>query len=187
MPDRDVKTIRDSIYYQYAKIIARRAFGVANGKEAKAQSYGLIKNKFRELKTGVISWSQITREDRQFVEAEKRCVYCGAQSDLNWEHIVPKSLLIKPECANCDVIQGIHNKIWACSRCNSSKGTKGVYEFYREKYPGERKFYDFVPPLLEKKYLKTIINCHSCAGTIDGGDIDGDGEITVLDIDHIIA
>jgi hypothetical protein len=27
MPDRDVKTIQDLIYYQYAKIIARRAFG----------------------------------------------------------------------------------------------------------------------------------------------------------------
>lgn len=59
MPDRDVKTIRDLIYYQYAKIIARRAFGAADGKEAKAQSYGLIKNKFRELKSGAISWSEI--------------------------------------------------------------------------------------------------------------------------------
>jgi hypothetical protein len=29
--------------------------------------------------------------------------------------------------------------------------------------------------------------CHLCAGTLDGGDIDGDGELTVLDIDHIIA
>jgi len=27
MPDRDVKTIRDLIYYQYAKTIARSAFG----------------------------------------------------------------------------------------------------------------------------------------------------------------
>lgn len=35
MPDRDVKTIRDLIYYQYAKIIARSAFGAADGKEAK--------------------------------------------------------------------------------------------------------------------------------------------------------
>lgn len=34
MPDRDKKTIRDLIYYQYAKIIARRAFGAADGKEA---------------------------------------------------------------------------------------------------------------------------------------------------------
>ncbi|MDD1776798.1 MAG: hypothetical protein LUQ65_01410 [Candidatus Helarchaeota archaeon] len=34
MPDRDVKTIQDLIYYQYAKIIARRAFGAVDGKEA---------------------------------------------------------------------------------------------------------------------------------------------------------
>jgi hypothetical protein len=60
MPDSEVKTIQDLIYYQYAKIITRRAIGVADGKEAKAQSYGLIKNKFRELKSGAISWSEIT-------------------------------------------------------------------------------------------------------------------------------
>jgi hypothetical protein len=34
MPDRDVETIRDLIFYQYAKIMARRAFGMADGKEA---------------------------------------------------------------------------------------------------------------------------------------------------------
>jgi len=186
MPDRDVKTIQDLIYYQYAKIIARRAFGAADGKEAKAQSYGLIKNKFRELKSGAISWSEITREDWQLVEAEKKCIYCGSESDLHKEHIVPKSLKIRQECETCDTIQGIHNQIWACSGCNSSKGTKGLYEFYREKYPHERKFYDLIPPLLEKKYLKTIINCHKCAQTLDRGDLDGDGTMTVLDMDFIL-
>jgi hypothetical protein len=35
MPDRDVKTVKDLIFYQYAKIIARRAFSAADGKEAK--------------------------------------------------------------------------------------------------------------------------------------------------------
>jgi hypothetical protein len=61
-----------------------------------------------------------------------------------------------------------------------------LYEFYREKYPGERKFYDFIPPLLEKKYLKTIIKCHECANTLSSSDLDRDGEITVLDIDFIL-
>lgn len=88
MPDKDVKTIRDLIYYQYAKIIARRAFSVSDGKEAKKQHYGFVKQAFRELKSGIKSWSEITREDPclkragagwQFVEAEKRCVYCGAE------------------------------------------------------------------------------------------------------------
>jgi len=186
MPDRDVKTIQDLIYYQYAKIVARRAFSVINGKEAKGKHYGFIKTIFRELKSGVKTWSEITREDWQFVEHEKKCIYCGSVIDLHKEHIVPKSLAISQECASCDTIQGIHNQIWACGRCNSMKSDKGLYRFFKEKFPTERKFYDLIPPLLEKKYLKTIYNCHTCAGTLDKGDIDGDGELTVLDIDQII-
>ena len=95
-------------------------------------------------------------------------------------------LRIKPECEICDKIQGIHNQVWACRQCNSSKGTKGLYEFYKAKYPNEKKFYDLIPPLLEKKYLKTIYNCHKCVGTLNKGDIDGDGEISVMDIDFIL-
>lgn len=53
-------------------------------------------------------------------------------------------------------------------------------------YPNEKKFYDLIPPLLEKKYLKTIYNCHECAETLNKGDIDGGGEISVLDIDFIL-
>jgi len=186
MPDRDVRTIINLIYYQYAKIIARSAFGVSDGKEAKRQHYGFIKQTFRELKSGVKSWSDITREDWQFVESEKKCLYCGTKIYIHREHIVPRSLQIKPECGTCDKIQGIHNQVWACRQCNSSKGTKGLYEFYKAKYPNERKFYDLIPPLLEKKYLKTIYNCHECVQTLTKGDIDGDGEISILDIDFII-
>ena len=39
------------------------------------------------------------------------------------------------------------------------------------------KFYDSIPPLLEKKYLKPIYNCHGCSGTLDKGDPDGDGVV----------
>jgi len=194
MPDRDVKTIRDLIYYQYAKIIARSAFSAIDGKEAKKQSYGFIKNTFRELQSGVKQWSEITREDWQLVEVEKKCIYCGNTENIVKEHIVPKSLRIKPQCESCETIQGIHNQVWACGRCNGQKGTKGLYEFFREKQPGEKKYYDVIPTLLEKKYLKTIFNCHQCAGTLDkgpstslrAGNLNNDGEISVLDIDYIL-
>ena len=43
-----------------------------------------------------------------------------------------------------------------------------------------------IPVLLEKKYLKTIYKWHECAETLDAGDLDSDGEPTVLDIDYII-
>ena len=49
MPDRDVGTIQDIIYYQYAKIIARRAFSTTNGKIAKKQHYGFVKKTFERL------------------------------------------------------------------------------------------------------------------------------------------
>ena len=78
---------------------------------------------------------------------------------------------IKPGCESCDTIQGIHNQVWACGNCNSLKKTKGLYEFFREKYPNEKKFYDMIPTLLEKKYLKTIFNCHQCAETLDKSDL----------------
>jgi len=186
VPDRDVKTIQDLIYYQYAKIIAKRAFSASNGKQAKSENYGFIKKTFLELKNGTRSWSEITREDWQFVESERKCIYCGSETDLHKEHIVPKSLRIKPECATCDTIQGIHNQIWACKKCNSEKGTMGLYEFFKSKHPFEKKFYDLIPPLAEKKYLKTMFECHQCAQTLKCGDIDGDNELTVLDIDKVL-
>jgi hypothetical protein len=186
MPDKDVRTVRDIIYYQYAKIIARRAFTAENGEEAKKKHYGFIKTTFNELKSCKKKWSEITREDWQLIEMEKECVFCGSKSNLSREHIVPKSLRINPRCTSCDTIQGIHNQIWSCMPCNNIKSTKGLYEFYRVRYPTKNTYYDIIPPLLEKKYLKTIYNCHVCAETLDKGDIDGDDNITVLDIDFIL-
>jgi len=187
MPDRDVKTIRDVINFQYAKIITRSAFKLNNGGEAKKECYGFVKKTFNDLKTGKIEWSAILREDWQSVELENECAYCGGKTGLAHEHIVPKSFLINERCPKCDTIQGIHNQVWACKKCNSEKGTMGLYTFYKKKLNGEKKFYDFLPSLVEKKYLKTIFCCfENCAQCLDCGDLDGDGEMTVLDIDYAL-
>lgn len=152
MPDREVKTIRHLIYYQYAKIVAKSALG----EDAKKLSYGFVKNTFRQFVNSEKKWSDILREDKQFIQSDKACFYCGSNENLTWEHIVPKSLHINDRCPECDKIQGVHNMIWACGSCNSKKGTKGVYHYSQELKKGNKKFYDEIPPLLEKKYLKTI-------------------------------
>jgi ribosomal protein S27AE len=187
MPDKDVRSLRHLLYYQYAKIIARRAFSHADGVSAKKADYGFIKKTFRELCEGRKQWSEITREDWQLVDAERICAYCGASENLAQEHIVPASLRVNERCATCDTIQAIHNQVFACKTCNSRKGTQGLYVFFAQLRPGDRKFYDKIPPLLEKKYLKTVYECLTCAGCLDKGDIDGDGEITVRDIDAALA
>lgn len=183
MPDRDVRTVRDVIFYQYAKVIAKRSLGP----EAKKKHYGFIKDTFRKLRDGQMQWSEITREDWQLVEAEKACVYCGAGEGLAREHIVPKTLLVKPECRTCDKIQAIHNQVWTCGPCNSAKARLGLYEFYRRRLPGDKKSYDKLAPLVEKKYLKTVYDCHACAGTLEAEDLDGDGEMTVGDVDQVVV
>jgi len=186
MPDSEVQSIRDLIYYQYSKLICRSAFKMADGVSAKGEHYGFIKKTFRELKSGSKIWSDIIREDLQFVEVVKVCIYCGSAFDVSQDHIVPRSLKLLIKCAECDRIQGIHNLVWACKSCNSSKGVKGLYEYYKSKYPADKKFYDRIPPLAEKKYLKTMYFCHECAGTLDSSDPNQDGHIDVLDIDFIL-
>jgi hypothetical protein len=186
MPDREVITVRDLFYYQYAKIITRRAFNMPDGEAAKHEHYGFIKKTFRDLKSGISSMSDILREDWQLVESDNVCIYCGSLSNLGREHIVPRSLKIKPECPHCDTIQGIHNQVWSCKTCNSIKGTRGLYSFYAELYSNDKYFLDKLPTLLEKKYIKTMFKCHECAGTLDHSDPDGTGNIDVRDIDFII-
>ena len=186
MPDRDVQTIRDLIFYQYAKLIARSAFQIPDGIGVKEQHYGFVKKTFLDLKDVRKKCSDVLREDRQLVQAEKACIFCGAEEGLAWEHIVPRSLHVNDRCPECDKLQGIHNQVWCCRPCNSKKGTKGLYTFFREQHPNEQKSYDLIPSLLEKKYLKTIFCCHECAGTLDSGDLDGDGKLTVADLDEVV-
>ena len=54
MPGRDVTTIKDLIYYEYAKIIARSAVAVPDGTTAKRNFYGFIKQTYRELQTSYL-------------------------------------------------------------------------------------------------------------------------------------
>jgi hypothetical protein len=183
MPDKDVKTILDLIWYQYAKIIAKSAIG----NDAKKTSYGFIKEIFRDLKNNEMQWSSILREDKQFVQSDKKCIYCGSGEDLQWEHIVPKTIKINDRCPDCERVQGIHNQAWACKSCNGAKKQKGLYAFWHEKCPEDKKFYDHIPPLLEKKYLKTIYYCHKCNGMLESGDLNGDGELNVFDLDVCIV
>ena len=187
MPDKEVKSLRDLVMFQYAKLVARAAFGHADGQAAKKADYGFIKKTFRDFRDGRKEMSDISREDWQTIEAARQCIYCGAAENLSHEHIVPKSLKINDRCPTCDKIQAIHNQVWACRSCNSRKGARGLYQFFRELLPDDKKYFDRLPPLVEKKYLKTLCDCLACAGCLEKGDMDGDGEVTVLDIDFALA
>ncbi len=136
MPPAVVKTVRDLIYWQYAKIIADSA---GMGKK----DYGFIMNKFKELKAGDISWNEI-REYIKERQTGNLCGFCGATANLTLEHLLPQ----KYHGPNVE-----KNLVWICKSCNSSKGARRLYEYFALDAGVEAAKYD-VPRIAEGKYLK---------------------------------
>jgi hypothetical protein len=136
LPPAVVKTVRDLLFWQYAKIIAESA-GIGK------KDWGFVTSKFKLLRQGEISWNQI----REYVKEKENideCVFCGATANLTLEHLFPRHLN-GPDAEK--------NVVWICKTCNSSKGSKKLYEYFTFKGGLEAAKYA-VPRIAEGKYLK---------------------------------
>ncbi|MCM8776332.1 MAG: HNH endonuclease [Candidatus Omnitrophica bacterium] len=161
MPPSAVKSIRDLIYWEYAKLIAGSAL-------SDRRNYRFVMHSFKQLQCGEKKWSDILREDLKNSATE--CSYCGSPDDLSNDHIVPKR-----ECHFAE----IHNIVKACKKCNSSKGDKDLVEWW-----GLERRYE-LPRVVMGKYLKMLYICHECRGTLDRSDINRDGKFDLLDLGSI--
>lgn len=143
MPPSMVKSIRDLIYWQYAKLIAKSAH--------MEQNYGFITSRFKKLTSGEIVWSSSIRE--YIKEHDKNeCIYCGSQEKLTLEHILPTSR------GGPNIPE---NAVWVCKTCNSSKGANRLYEWYGLDNN------DNIPRIAEGKYLKLLYDLHENNGTLN--------------------
>lgn len=165
MPHASVKTIRDLIYWEYAKLIAGSAVG-------DRKNYGFIMHMYQKLRKEQIKPSDILRENKKIFESGKVCAYCGSEKDLQWEHVIPRVKV------NIDTID---NQVLACRPCNMKKGGRDPFEFYGL----ERKYQ--VPRIVLGKYLKLIYEIHEKQGTLDKGDLNQDGKLDVLDLGVILS
>jgi hypothetical protein len=145
MPPSAVKTVRDLIYWQYAKIISESA-------GAGKRQFPFVMDRFKKLQSGEIEWSGTIREYVREREMPNQCIYCGATEQLSYDHLIPRSR------GGPDVPD---NVVMACRACNSSKGDRGVYEWYKL----DRR-YD-VPRVAEGKYLKLLYEVHAQRGTLN--------------------
>jgi len=145
MPPSVVKTIRDEIYWQYAKLISKSAgFGI--------NQRAFQMERFIALRDGKIHWSSTIREWVKEHEKPEECIYCGAKGDLTVEHILPQC------CGGPDIPD---NAIKVCKKCNSSKGGKRLYEWIG--IPNK----DKIPRIAEGKYLKLLYELHEKSGTLN--------------------
>jgi hypothetical protein len=161
LPPAAVKTIQDLIFYQYAKIMAQSA--------GLRKNYRFIIDRFERLRSREIRMSDALREiKKQFKEDERRCEFCGSTQELSFDHIIPH-IRGGPDSAE--------NLVLACRTCNSSKGKKGLYEWLGL----DRK--DELPRVVAGKYLKLLYEIHDRRRTLEKGDLNGDGELNVLDLE----
>jgi len=145
MPPSAVKSVRDIIFYQYAKIISNSAgFGKEN--------FRIIMSTWKKLKSGSLHWSTSVREWLHEHENPNICIYCGIDGELTTEHILPRS-------RGGDDIPD--NVVRVCKSCNSSKGGKRLYEWKGL----EAK--DRHHRIAEGKYLKYLYSLHEKQGTLN--------------------
>jgi 5-methylcytosine-specific restriction endonuclease McrA len=145
MPPKAVRTLRDLLFWQYAKIISESAgFGKDN--------YRFIMDRLRRLRSGEIEWSTSIREWIHEQESPHACIYCGATGGLTVEHMIPLSRG-GPDHPD--------NAVMACPSCNSSKGDRRLYEFFDLERRNE------LPRIAEGKYLKLLHDQLEKRGLLD--------------------
>lgn len=162
-PPSAVKSIRELIYWEYAKLIAKAA--------GFADNYRFIMSRFMKLKNGTMRFSEIDKDDKKQLTMKPACIYCRSKKSLTYDHIIPVS------CGGPDIQS---NVVLACSSCNSSKGDKDIFEWY---FLVQKK--KEIPRLVWSKYLKLVWDFHVAHRTIDRVDINRDGTLNVLDLGAI--
>jgi HNH endonuclease len=145
MPPKYVKTIREEICYEYAKLMSRSAF---NGRLER----GFITNRFKDLRDGKITMSGTIREWQREQELPQECVFCGSTEELETDHLIPKA---RGGSDSAD------NLVLSCKTCNTSRSDKGVFEWLGLKKKDE------LHRLVAGKYLKELYELHERKGTLD--------------------
>lgn len=164
-PPKFVRSIRELIYWEYAKMIARAA-----GPKWE-NNYRFITSEFKKLKSGEIKWSTIEKDNIKQMGRAK-CEYCSStEPPLTNDHIIP---LIK------NGFDSINNLVLACKSCNSSKGQKDIFDWYYNVRHETR-----IPKMVWSKYLKLVYKYHDLNGSLDKSDINHDGKFDILDLGSI--
>jgi hypothetical protein len=172
MPPKYVVTVRQLIYWEYAKLIAKAAKFENN--------YGFIVSRYKKLVSGEMAWSSSVRDHEKELEKGRVCVYCGATGGLSMDHIIPISRAgVDPRIEA--LLDSSDNCVCACRQCNSSKSDRDVFEWYGPERSGE------IPKLVLSKFLKLAYRLHETQGTLDLKDPNMDGVLGIHDLGTVIT
>lgn len=143
---RTFATIRELIYWEYAKVISEKAVG-------DRLNYKFVNFTFQKLLQGKATPSSILKENQQLFLLGDFCAYCGATGSLHWEHIIPVSI---------GGPDSIDNMVRACPPCNLAKGALDPYQWYLQKKTAEQ-----IPRIVLGKFLKVLFEEYAAHRLLD--------------------
>jgi hypothetical protein len=143
---RTFTTIRELIYWEYAKLISGSAIGDRG-------NFKFVNFTYRKLIEGRAAPATILAENQKLFALGNVCAYCGASGPLHWEHIIPASR------GGPDTID---NMVRACAPCNLAKGPRDPYQWYLGAKSTEQ-----IPRLVLGKFLKLTYEAYETHGLLD--------------------
>lgn len=146
---RTFATVRELIYWEYAKLISESAVG-------DRLNYKFANFTFRKMIEGKVTPSSILAENQKLFMLGNVCAYCGATGSLHWEHIIPVSV---------GGPDSIDNMVRACAPCNLEKGARDPYQWYLGTKKG-----DSIPRLVLGKFLKVVFEEYSNHNLLDSAE-----------------
>ena len=135
------RTVAESLYWSYASL----AMAVASSNHDKPtyqQMDYIVRNKlYYGLLRGTHQIGSFLNDEKLKMHTSDACCYCGSQSDLTLDHLIPQ---FKGGQDSAD------NLIVACRSCNSSKNALDLIEWMAKRN-------QFPPLVLLRRYLKLVI------------------------------
>ncbi len=113
MAKQKLETVGEILYWSYANL-AMAHMAVENSKEKYGVPNYVVRAKlFKGLKDGSMKMGTIFSDEKIKLKTGQYCNYCGSPESLSLDHVLPQKRGGQDNAENL---------IYACRRCNSSKG-----------------------------------------------------------------
>lgn len=163
------ETVKQILYWSYSNLAMAHSALEKKQTEYIRLNFVIRSKLYKGLTESTMNIGSFYNDEKTKLATAGKCSYCGLNTALTIEHIIPKS---KGGNDSGD------NLIYICKKCNSSKGSKDLMAWMQEK--------NLFPPLMVlRRYLKLIINYSCEVNIMDSKHKDIDFSQNPYNIKHI--
>ena len=141
MKEKDIKLVKELLFWSYANLAMAHTAVDKNQEKYAVFNFMIRARLFKGLMNDTMNIRTLFDDEKIKLTSGNKCSYCGSTDNLALDHIFPQKLGGKDTGDNL---------IYACKKCNSSKGKKDLMAWMNFKN-------EFPPLMILRRYLKLVI------------------------------